>query len=172
MKTMKTLLAVIMAVCLVMSLSIAAFATETTAPAATTTATEAAGDVTTLIATEGATEPVDDAEAVTEPAEDAEATGEEHDHDHDHEEEAVEEPGWKKTLRVIITVLEVLASIALGVIVLMQSGKEAGLSGAISGNSDSYMSKGGKGGMDKMLAKSTKWVALAWLLLTLALSLI
>ena len=171
---MKTLLAVIMAVCLVMSLSIAAFATETTAPAATTTATEAAGDVTTLIATEGATEPVDGAEAVTEPAEDAEATGEEHDHDHDHdhEEEAVEEPGWKKTLRVIITVLEVLASIALGVIVLMQSGKEAGLSGAISGNSDSYMSKGGKGGMDKMLAKSTKWVALAWLLLTLALSLI
>ena len=169
MKTMKTLLAAILAVCLVMSLSIPALATETTAPAeATTAATEAA----TTGATEEATEPAADAtEEVTEP--EAVTTGDaEHDHDHDHEAEAKEEPGWKKTVRVILTVLEVLASIALGGIVLMQSGKESGLSGAISGNSDSYMNKGGMGGLDKMLAKSTKWVALVWLLLTLSLSLI
>ena len=55
--------------------------------------------------------------------------------------------------------------------VLFQSGKEAGLSGALSGNSDSYLSKSGKGGMDKMLARATKWVALAWLVLTLVISL-
>ena len=159
MKTMKILMAMVLAVCLVMSLSVAAFATEaTTAPSVaategTTPATEAAAD-----ASGEATEPV--------------ATEDAHDHDHDHEAEAVEEPGWKKPVRVIITVLEVLASIALGGIILMQSGKESGLSGAISGNSDSYMNKGGKGGMDKLLAKSTKWVALTWLLLTLLLSLI
>ena len=75
-------------------------------------------------------------------------------------------------LKIVLLVLEVIASIALMVVVLMQSGKEAGLSGAISGNSDSYMSRNGKGGLDKALAKATKWVALVWLLLTLALYLL
>lgn len=76
-----------------------------------------------------------------------------------------------EVLKIILTVLEVVASVALTAIVLVQSGKESGLSGAISGNSDSYMSKSGNGGLDKLLAKSTKWVALAWVLLTLSLSL-
>ena len=72
-------------------------------------------------------------------------------------------------LKTILVVLDVVASLVLVAVVLMQSGKESGLSGAIAGNSDSYMSKSGKGGMDKMLAKATKWVALAWILLTLSL---
>ena len=72
-------------------------------------------------------------------------------------------------LKTILVVLDVIASLVLVAVVLMQSGKESGLSGAIAGNSDSYMSKSGKGGMDKMLAKATKWVALAWILLTLSL---
>ena len=75
-------------------------------------------------------------------------------------------------VKIIVTVLEVITSVALIAVVLLQSGKEAGLSGAISGNSDSYMNKNGVGGMDKMLASATKWIALAWILLTLALSLI
>ena len=77
-----------------------------------------------------------------------------------------------EVIKIIVTVLEVIASIALSAIVLVQSGKEAGLSGAIAGNSDSYMSKSGKGGLDKLLAKSTKWVALVWVVLTLLLSII
>ncbi len=77
-----------------------------------------------------------------------------------------------EVLRIILTVLEVIASLILVVVVLVQSGKESGLSSAISGNSDSYMSKSGKGGLDKMLAKATKWVALAWIVLTLCLSLL
>ena len=77
-----------------------------------------------------------------------------------------------EVVKIILTVLEVIASLILVVVVLMQSGKEAGLSGALSGNSDSYMNKSGKGGMDKMLARATKWVALVWLVLTLALSLL
>jgi preprotein translocase subunit SecG len=75
-------------------------------------------------------------------------------------------------LKIVLTVLEVIASLALILVVLVQSGKEAGLSGAIAGNSDSYMSKGKGGGLDKMLASVTKWIALAWILLTLSLSLI
>ena len=77
-----------------------------------------------------------------------------------------------EVVKIILTVLEVIASVALIAVVLMQSGKEAGLSGALAGNSDSYMNKSKMGGLDKMLAKATKWIALAWILMTLALSLI
>ena len=75
-----------------------------------------------------------------------------------------------EVVKIILTVFEVIASLALIVVVMMQSGKEAGL-GAIAGNSDSYMSKNGKGGLDKLLASATKWVALVWVLLTLVLAL-
>ncbi len=77
-----------------------------------------------------------------------------------------------EVLKTIVIVLEVLASVALIGIVLLQSGKEAGLSGAIAGNSDSYMSKSKNGGLDKKLASATKWVALAWIVLTLVISLL
>ena len=73
--------------------------------------------------------------------------------------------------KVVITVLEVIASIALIAVVLLQSGKEAGL-GALTGNNETYLSKSKFGSMDKILSSSTKWIALAWILLTLALSLI
>ena len=72
----------------------------------------------------------------------------------------------------ILIVLEAICSIALIAVVLLQSGKEAGLSGALSGSSDSYMSKNKKGNLDAMLASSTTWIALAWILLTLSLSLV
>ena len=72
----------------------------------------------------------------------------------------------------ILIILEALCSIALIGVVLLQSGKEAGLSGAIAGNSDSYLSKNKKGNLDQMLASSTKWIAAAWVILTLVLSLV
>ncbi len=75
-------------------------------------------------------------------------------------------------VKIIVTVLEVIASIALVGVVLLQSGKESGLSGAIAGNTDSYMNKSKMGGLDQKLASITKWVALAWIVLTLALSLL
>lgn len=74
-------------------------------------------------------------------------------------------------LETILIILETLCSVALIVVVLLQSGKEAGLSGVLTGSSDSYMNKN-KGGMDHILATSTKWIAIVWVLLTLALSLI
>ena len=74
-------------------------------------------------------------------------------------------------MKTLLIVIEALASLALIVVVLLQSGKEAGLSGALSGSSDSYLSKNKKGGLDQILASSTKWIAIAWVLLTLALSL-
>ena len=63
-------------------------------------------------------------------------------------------------MEIVLTVLEAIASIAMILVVLLQSGKEAGLSGAIAGGSDTYMSKNKKGGLDKTLATATKWSAL------------
>ena len=74
-------------------------------------------------------------------------------------------------IEVILTIFQTICSVALIVVVLLQSGKEAGLSGALSGSSDSYMSKNKSAGMDKILAKSTKWIALVWVVLTLVLGL-
>jgi len=77
-----------------------------------------------------------------------------------------------ETLRTILTIIEVIASIALVVVVLLQSGKEAGLSGAVTGNSGSFMNKNKSGNREKKLATMTKWIAIFWILLTLALCLI
>lgn len=75
-------------------------------------------------------------------------------------------------MRTVLIILEALASLALTIVVLLQSGKEAGLSGALSGSSDSYLSKNKKGGLDQILASSTKWIAIVWVVLTLVLSLV
>ena len=79
----------------------------------------------------------------------------------------------REIIEIILTVLEVLVSIALIAVVLLQSGKEAGLSGAISGGSaDTYLGKNKASSWDQKLASWTKWIALAWAVLTLALSII
>ena len=72
----------------------------------------------------------------------------------------------------ILIVLECIASVVMIVAVLVQSGKEAGLSGALAGNSETYMSKNNVASWDKKLASWTKWIALVWIVLTLVLSLI
>ena len=73
-------------------------------------------------------------------------------------------------LETIVIILEAICSVALIGVVLFQSGKEAGLSGALAGSSDTYLSKNKKGNLDAMLAASTKWIAAAWIVLTLVLS--
>jgi len=75
-------------------------------------------------------------------------------------------------VKIILTVLEVIFSVGLIAVVLLQSGKEAGLSGAIAGNADTYMGKGKTNTLDQKLASWTKWIALVWAVLTLALGLI
>ncbi len=77
-----------------------------------------------------------------------------------------------EVVKIILIVLEVIASLAMILVVLFQSGKESGLSSAISGNTESYMSKNNGGSLDKKLASATKWIALVWIVLTLILSLI
>ena len=72
-------------------------------------------------------------------------------------------------LTIVFTVLQVLSGLAVTAIVLMQSGKSAGLSGSISGGADTFLSKGKAKTLDAKLARWTKWFALAFVLLTLVL---
>ena len=75
-------------------------------------------------------------------------------------------------LTIILSVLQVLSGVAVTAIVLAQSGKSAGLSGAIAGGAETFMSKGKAKSLDAKLAKATKWFALAFVLLTLILNLV
>ena len=75
-------------------------------------------------------------------------------------------------MKLALIILEVISSIALIVVIMLQSGKEDGMSALTGGNSNSYLSKSKYGSLDKILAVATKWVTLVWILLTLALSLI
>ena len=77
-----------------------------------------------------------------------------------------------KALEIILTILQLIAGLAVTVVVLLQSGKSAGLSGAIAGGAETFLSKGKAQSLDAKLAKATKWFALAFVLLTLLLNLI
>jgi len=77
-----------------------------------------------------------------------------------------------KAIQLILTILQLISGLAVTVVVLFQSGKSAGLSGAISGGAETFLSKGKAQSLDAKLAKATKWFALAFVLLTLILNLI
>lgn len=76
------------------------------------------------------------------------------------------------TIKLVLTVIQVLLALCLIAIVMLQSGKSAGLSGAISGAADTFLSKNKAKSVDAKLAKMTKWVAVVWILLTVALCII
>ena len=76
------------------------------------------------------------------------------------------------TVKLILTILQLVSGLAVTVVVLLQSGKSAGLSGAIAGGAETFMSKGKAKTWDAKLAKATKWFDLEFVLLTLTLNLI
>ena len=73
---------------------------------------------------------------------------------------------------IILTILQLLTALAVVVIVLFQSGKSAGLSGAIGGVADTFLAKNKAKSWDAKLAKSTKWVAIAFVVLTLVINIL
>lgn len=73
---------------------------------------------------------------------------------------------------IVLTVLQVISGLLLTVIVLAQSGKSSGLSGVIAGGAETFMSKGKAKTLDAKLAKATKWFSLAFVVLTLVLTVV
>jgi len=74
------------------------------------------------------------------------------------------------TLRVVLTILFILVSIALSTIVLLQEGKSAGL-GAISGAAETYWGKNKGRSMEGALVKITRYLAIGFMVLAVILNL-
>ena len=72
-------------------------------------------------------------------------------------------------VRTILTIAEVVASLFLILVVLLQSGKSAGIAGAIGGGMDTFLSKNKAKTIDAKLARATKWFGAVFLVLTLIL---
>ena len=73
-------------------------------------------------------------------------------------------------MNTVLTVLLVIVSIALIVVVLLQSGKSAGLSGAISGGAEQLFGKQKARGIDLVLHRITIVLAVLFFGLTIALA--
>jgi len=73
-------------------------------------------------------------------------------------------------MKIALTIIQLISCLALVVIVMIQSGKSAGLSGALGGGNDTFMAKNKDKALDSRLAKLTKWVAAVFVILTLILN--
>ena len=73
-------------------------------------------------------------------------------------------------VKLILTIIEVVAALFLILVVLLQSGKSAGVAGAIGGGMGTFLSKNKARSWDARLARWTKWVAIIFMVLTLVLS--
>ncbi len=72
----------------------------------------------------------------------------------------------------IVMVLHIIASLVLIVVVLLQSGKAAGLSGTIAGGAETFFGKNKGRTIDAILEKWTAFFAILFLVTSIALALI
>lgn len=73
-------------------------------------------------------------------------------------------------LRIALTVIYIIICIALVILVLMQEGKTAGL-GAVSGAAETYWGKNKGRSMEGAMNKITKYLALAFIVMSVLLNL-
>ena len=74
-------------------------------------------------------------------------------------------------IKTIFLVIHLLMSITLMCVIILQSGKNSGLS-AFTGANESYLAKNKAKSRDARLALATKWVAGTFVILTVVLNLI
>ena len=148
-ENMKRLIAFLLIACMVACMCVAAADETTAAVEETTTAVEE-----TTAAAEETTAAVEETSAAAEseaaPAEESEGPG---------------------ALRIILLVMQILSCVVLTATIMLQSSKEGGL-GALTGNSGNYFGKSKSATLDAKLGRITKWIAAAFVLLTLIVSLL
>ncbi|NLF80860.1 MAG: preprotein translocase subunit SecG [Clostridia bacterium] len=74
-------------------------------------------------------------------------------------------------MTIALTIFDLLIACALIGVVLLQSGKSAGLSGSIAGGAESFFG-GKKKGLDEFLGKMTKILAAAFMIISLLLAIL
>ena len=75
-------------------------------------------------------------------------------------------------MKLFFTILQLICGLLVIAVVLMQSGKSAGLSGAIGGVADSFLARNKARTWDAKLARATKWIGAVFLILTVILLII
>ena len=75
-------------------------------------------------------------------------------------------------LGTIITIIHVILSVILIAVVLLQSGKAAGLSGSIAGGAETFFGKNKARTLDGMLEKATAVVAILFIITSLVLAIV
>ena len=75
-------------------------------------------------------------------------------------------------MKTAFVIVDLLVCLILVIVVIFQSGKTSGLSGALSGSSDTFLSKNKSKTFDARLARATKWIAGLFVILTVVLNLI
>ena len=75
-----------------------------------------------------------------------------------------------KTIHGILLILYIIVCVALTVVVILQEGKQAGLTGAISGAAESYWGKNKGRSMEGLLVKITKWLAIGFMVVAVILN--
>ncbi|MBQ2320565.1 MAG: preprotein translocase subunit SecG [Lachnospiraceae bacterium] len=76
-----------------------------------------------------------------------------------------------KTIHGILLIVYIIVCVALSILVLMQEGKQAGLTGAISGAAETYWGKNKGRSMEGGLVLATRILAVLFILLSLVLNL-
>ena len=76
-----------------------------------------------------------------------------------------------KTIHGILLILYIIVCVALTVVVILQEGKRAGLTGAISGAAESYWGKNKGRSMEGGLVMATRVLAVLFVLISLLLNL-
>ena len=75
-------------------------------------------------------------------------------------------------VKLIITVIFFIICVALSVIVLLQEGKSAGLTGSISGAEETFWGKNKGRTIEGKLEKGTKYIAIGFMVLALVLNIL
>ena len=74
---------------------------------------------------------------------------------------------------IIFSILQLLCGLVVCMAVLLQSGKNSGLSDSIGGKkSDTFLSRGNARSFDAKLARATKWIGAAFIVLTMILNIL
>ena len=75
------------------------------------------------------------------------------------------------TAQLVLSIIYFVVALALVAVVMLQSGKSAGLS-SVFGGSDTFLSRNKTKTFDARLARLTKWVAVVFMVLTLVICLL
>ena len=75
-------------------------------------------------------------------------------------------------MKTPLAIIHLIICLSIIAVVILQSGKSSGLSGALSGSSDTFLSKNKSKTLDARLARATKWLAGLFVLITIVLNLI